>query len=128
MSHLLLQLGLHKGMQVSYILAGYFKKPSLLLCYYLVVADFTPNTPAVMFNPGSIGGDSMCFTISLNEDAILENDEFFTVMISDTGGAGQGAVMSATVTIDDNDGLLLCFETTHYREQQVLQLNHSSHK
>ena len=46
----------------------------------------------------------MCFMFNLMEDQILEGDETFTVSISDFGGAGQGAITSATVTINDNDG------------------------
>ena len=112
-------------MQVSYdcrIFQETIITSLLLIC--LVGADFTLTTSTVMFTSGNTGGDTLCFAISLSEDLILENDELFTVSISDFGGAGQGAITSAPVTIDDNDGSLLCFETTHYGEQQINHLSH----
>ena len=58
----------------------------------------------VTFGPGDPGGTPMCIDINLVQDQILEGDETFTVSITNFGGAGQGAITSATVTINDDDG------------------------
>ena len=71
---------------------------------YVEPADFSLTTSTVMFVSGDTGATVRCIDINLVQDQILEGDETFTVSISNFGGAGTGAITSATVTINDDDG------------------------
>ena len=58
------------------------------------------------FPSGTATGDTHCFTLGILHDTRVENDEFFTVSLSN----GQGAVVtggSIQITIEDNDGMAI---------------------
>ena len=64
-----------------------------------------------------------CFTFDISDDDIIEGDEFFTVEITDFGGASEGNPTSAIVTIQDNDGDYnnkLCSSTNSYIISHIL--------
>ena len=75
-----------------------------MILYVIVAADFTLTTSMVTFGPGDTSGNTKCFEFNLIQDDMLEGDEAFTVVITDFGGANQGAITEATVIIDDDDG------------------------
>ena len=58
----------------------------------------------VTFGPGDMSGDTKCFELNLIQDQVIEGDEAFTVTITDFGGANEGAITEATVTISNDDG------------------------
>jgi uncharacterized repeat protein (TIGR01451 family) len=49
------------------------------------------------------GASSGTFTVQLVNDDVAENDEFFTILLTDASGAALGAGQSATVTIENDD-------------------------
>ena len=54
-----------------------------------------------------------CFTFDISNDTIIEGDEFFTVEITDLGGATAGNPTTAIVTIQDNDGGFIHHKAFH---------------
>lgn len=65
------------------------------------VSDFTPLFRTLTF---AAGETSKTVTIFIIDDALVENDETFSVTLSDSTGATLGSPSTATVTIIDNDG------------------------
>ena len=64
-------------------------------------SDYTAQTGTLNFADGET---SQTITVAITDDAIDENDETFTVAISNaTGGATLGTVTTSTATIVDND-------------------------
>ena len=50
------------------------------------------------------GTDQQCTSISISDDPILENDEFFSVVLNTTDQAVTLRPSSANITIEDDDG------------------------
>ena len=81
---------------------------SILYWHSLTVArDYAQPTPMELtFLQGT---SQQCANISISDDAILENNEFFSVQLTTTDQAVTLSPSSATVTIGDDDSkLFLC--------------------
>ena len=50
------------------------------------------------------GTDQQCTSISISDDPILENDEFFSVVLNTTDQAVTLRPSAANITIEDDDG------------------------
>ena len=50
------------------------------------------------------GTDQQCTSISISDDPILENDEFFSVVLNTTDQAVTLRPSTANITIEDDDG------------------------
>ena len=69
--------------------------------------DFTVADPLMVTIPTvSVAGSTACANITILDDDVLEFEHDFTVQLSNTVPAGVvlGALMSTTVTIQDNEG------------------------
>ena len=51
----------------------------------------------------SSGGTTLCADIIIRDDAVLENDESFTVIMSSTDNSTQIQTVSASVVIQNDD-------------------------
>ena len=60
----------------------------------------------VTFGGGVAGGTMQCFSLDLVDDGQLEGNENFNVAIN-CPGANLGQFSTATVTIQDGDGMFL---------------------
>lgn len=66
--------------------------------------DYAPVSTSVSFTGGPLTIVQRTVNIPITNDAVLENNETFTVTLSSpTGGARLGAITTATVTITDDD-------------------------
>ena len=82
----------------------YFMSTNNPTCLIISEDDYTPLLEVeLMF---TVGATRMCTTISVIEDDLVEENEFFTVSITRTD-AGLGEITSTQVTIEDNDGKLM---------------------
>ena len=54
------------------------------------------------------GTPQQCASISISDDAILENDEIFSLQLNTTDQAVTLRPSSANITIEDDDGKLFC--------------------
>ena len=52
------------------------------------------------------GTDQQCTSISISDDPILENDEFFSVVLNTTDQTVTLRPSTANITIEDDDGKL----------------------
>ena len=68
--------------------------------------DFAPISVTRTF--GTNSDSPLCFSMTVNEDTIVESDETFTITLTspDTPSSREG-----TVTIRDNDGKLVLLQT-----------------
>ena len=57
----------------------------------------------VTFTSSDSSGDMKCITFDLKNDMLLEGDETFTVVISNSTQLTIGSISEATVTIRDED-------------------------
>ena len=68
----------------------------------------SPSDGVLTFNAGSMNGQQVCATFTVIDDDVLEGDESFQVSLdSPTGGANLEEPITATVTIIDNEGMLV---------------------
>lgn len=58
------------------------------------------------FPSGTVTGDTRCFTVGILDDTMVENDEFFTVSLSNHHGAVVSGG-SIQIIIEDNDGMAI---------------------
>ena len=68
------------------------------------------------FNDGAVSGDQQCYTVSITDDSVLENDETFSVTLTSGEPAFLGSSLTqATVTIrrDPADCEFVCEPPTH---------------
>ena len=74
----------------------------------------SPSNGVLTFNIGSMNAQTQCTTFNIIDDDVLEGDENFQVSLdSPTGGANLDEPISATVTIADNDSMLLSNNYTY---------------
>lgn len=83
-------------------------------------ADYTPVTGTLSFANNE---RTATFTVPIIDDALQENDERFTIRLSNpTGGATLGSTSTATVTIQDNEPGVR-FSTTNYTVTEGTELS-----
>ena len=70
-------------------------------------ADYEQLTSMVTFTSSDSSGDTKCITFDLKTDMLLEGDETFNVVISNSTDFTTGAVLQAIVTIQDSNGMVM---------------------
>ena len=63
------------------------------------------------------GTDQQCTSISISDDPILENDEFFSVVLNTTDQAVTLRPSTANITIEDDDGK--SFYSWHFKTSRI---------
>ena len=66
--------------------------------------DYEGNSGEIVFYSGSIMGDTQCVNISINDDPILEDSEFFTFVLSSNDQNVELCNESAYIYIENDDG------------------------
>ena len=79
------------------------------LCFLLTESsDFSLSMSNITIAPGSLPTDgSQCINVTATDDTILEGDEDFEILITDTDipKVTVGIASTTTVTISDNNGM-----------------------
>ena len=70
--------------------------------YAIPAADFQDVIMTIIFATGATVGTEECATFAIDDDNLMEPQEFFTVQA--TGGMFSGGQDTTQVTIADNDG------------------------
>jgi len=73
--------------------------------------DYTAASGAVSFTPGVT---QTTVNLSIVNDALIENNEAFTITLSNPNGATLGAPSSATITLIDNDLPIVALNSAAY--------------
>ena len=69
--------------------------------------DYEENSGVIVFYSGSVMGDTQCVNISINDDPILEDSEFFTFVLSSNDQYVELCNESARIYIENDDGTFL---------------------
>ena len=94
MKYIVHTLNLNRYVSISSVLV-YFSYPCT------DIEDYTAFQFVLLtFGSGSVFGDQQCYTVPINDDNTLENDEVFFVTLTSTESASLGSNSTqATVTI-----------------------------
>lgn len=71
--------------------------------FFTAVSDYTPLTVPLVFQPGMI---QECVDVFISSDFILESSEMFSVLLTTLDQAVSFSIISADVTIMDDDSEL----------------------
>lgn len=71
--------------------------------FFTAVSDYTPLTVQLVFQPGMI---QECVDVFISSDFILESSEMFSVLLTTLDQAVSFSIISADVTIMDDDSEL----------------------
>ena len=67
--------------------------------------DFVLGTTSITFGPGAGDGDTMDVSVTINDDAIVEGLESYTLSVTFSSGLAVGVdTATALVNLADNDG------------------------
>ena len=90
------------------------RQQSMTLCALVAdAADFQTLMTPLVFNTSSIVGMTICTDITISEDLFVESDETFTVGLMPVDSSDIIDTVTGTnpvtVTIQDNDGMIIYF-------------------
>ena len=97
------------------------------ISYPLATSDYSPTTTnTVNVNAGVVVGGNVCFTVTIIDDILVENNETFIITIS---AGAKSSVMTpriiSYITIIDNDGKCF-FASLETFSFPILQCNNTS--